>query len=63
MCELPEGLTPDVVEQFLCPNASARPGSTEPELGPRDHTLAIVAEFTAAASTWSSPAWKSSVTM
>ena len=46
MCELPEGLTPDVVEQFLCPNASARPGSTEPELGPRDHTLAIVAEFT-----------------
>ena len=23
-----------------------RPGSTEPELGARDHTLAIVAEFT-----------------
>ena len=46
MSELPEGLTPDVVEQFPCPNDPAAPRSTLPELGPRHHTLAIVAEFT-----------------
>ena len=46
VCELPEGLTPDVVEQFPGPDATAAPGSTLPELGPPHHALGMVAEFT-----------------
>jgi hypothetical protein len=46
VCQIPEGLTPDVAEQFPGPDATAAPGSTLPELGPPHHTLGMVAEFT-----------------
>ena len=46
VCQIPEGLTPDVAEQFPGPEATAAPGSTLPELGPPHHTLGMVAEFT-----------------